>query len=189
MIREYVPLVTLSFKPWITYSGPWWGICRYQCMYSLPLIVEWSQGRCTASSAVLSIAPGCVDLASPIIPAELRNNGLALECQLWVHLRSDSWARLNSPLWPQVPTWAFFLCVTQDKINITGTYYWAIQSHWPKINCCIFRPLSLMNPKLLTISELWGSGDLLWVVDMRTSSQWCPDSLEQRWVMSGLQAI
>lgn len=165
MIREDVPLVTLPFKPWITYSGPWWGICRYQYTYSFPLIVEWSQGRCTASPAVLSIAPGCMDLASPIMPEGLRNNGLALECQIWVHLRSDSGALLNS-LWPQPLHEHFCVCHTgQDKC-----YWYLLLSYLEplaKDQLLYSRPWGLMNSKLLTVSELWDSGDLLWVVDMR----------------------
>lgn len=122
-------------------------------MYSFVLIVEWLQGRCTASSSVLSTASGCVDLASPVIPEEMRNNRLALECQIWGH------EYCRTPLSGCAPYKSSFICIAQDKRNTTSICFLVIQRHRPKINCCIPQPLVSMNPKLLRGSELCDSGD------------------------------
>lgn len=93
-------------------------------MYSFPLIVAWLQGKCTVSPSVLSIESGCVVLASPAIPKELRNNSQALDPQ-----RSECpGVRLTKA--PELPSRALLLrAALLRSEDITAIDSLALQNH------------------------------------------------------------
>ena len=66
---------------------------------------------------------GCVVLESPNTPEGLRNNRLALDCQIRVCLRGRFINTARIPLSSFALSLRIFMFVALDKISITSVYY------------------------------------------------------------------